>query len=146
MRFRSSVAMAMSPPVVLSLRAISGECCVKASSGDGFVRFVYLDLVCSGSRVQIPFLGSLFSVDWDLLLRRQASDPLLRVEATAVGSSPVHSTFQVHAQPSAVRRSIQRFKYMPFLVCHWWPCKTVKFLRLHGCRLQAFSLVLYSST
>ena len=97
MRFRSSVAMAMSPPVVLSLRAISGECCVKASSGDGFVRFVYLDLVCSGSRVQIPFLGSLFSVDWDLLLRRQASDPFRRVEATAVGSSPEHSTFQVHA-------------------------------------------------
>ena len=44
-----------------------------------------------------PFLGSLFSVDWDLLLRRQASDPLRRVEATAVGSSPEHSTFQVHA-------------------------------------------------
>ena len=87
----------MSPPVVLSLRAISGECCVKASSGDGFVRFAYLDLVCSGSRVQIPFLGSLFSVDWDLMLRRHASDPLRRDEATAVGNSPERSTFQVHA-------------------------------------------------
>ena len=36
----------------------------------------YLELVSSGSGVQIPFLGSLFSVNWGFLLRRQASDPL----------------------------------------------------------------------
>ena len=29
----------------------------------------YLELVSSGSGVQIPFLGSLFSVDWGFLLR-----------------------------------------------------------------------------
>ena len=57
----------------------------------------YLELVSSGSGVQFPFLGSLFFANWGFLLRRQASDPLRRDEATAVGSSPERSTFQVHA-------------------------------------------------
>ena len=37
------------------------------------------------------------SKDGARCLRRQASDPLRRDEATAVGSSPERSTFQVHA-------------------------------------------------
>ena len=62
----------------------------------------YLELVSSGSDVQFPFLGSLFSADWGFLLRRQASDPLHRDEATAVGLPPEHCTpersvVQVHA-------------------------------------------------
>lgn len=88
------------PPVHCSLRVVSGECSVEASSGDGLVRYVYLELVYLGSGVQIPVLGSLFSIDWGLLSRRQASDPLRRDETTTV------------------RRSIQRFMYMPLLVCH----------------------------
>ena len=62
----------------------------------------YLELVSSGSGVQFPFLGSLFSADWGFLLRRQASDPLHRDEATAVGlpperCTPERSVVQVHA-------------------------------------------------
>jgi hypothetical protein len=67
-----------------SLRAVSGEYDVEALSGDELVRYVYFELVSSGSGVQIPFLGSLFSVDWGLLLRRQASDPLRRNEASSL--------------------------------------------------------------
>jgi hypothetical protein len=45
----------------------------------------------------MPFLGSLFSVDWGLLLRRQVSDPLRRDEATTIGHPPERSVVQVHA-------------------------------------------------
>ena len=75
----------------------------------------YLELVSSGSDVQFPFLGSLFSADWGFLLRRQASNPLHRDEATAVGLPPEHCTpersvVQVHAMFGVSLMAIQNFE------------------------------------
>ncbi|OEL27475.1 hypothetical protein BAE44_0011505 [Dichanthelium oligosanthes] len=75
-----------------SLQAISGDC---GSSGTDLVRHVYYNLEKSGC-VQIPFLGSLSSVDWDSPSEREAPDPYPRDEVMADGFLPERSMIHVH--------------------------------------------------
>jgi hypothetical protein len=94
--------------VILPLRASSGD--ADASSGGSLVRYVYLELTASGSGLQIPFLGSFFAVEWGLLLRREASDPLLRDEVMAVSRPPERSAIEVHGMPGVSLMAIQNLE------------------------------------
>jgi hypothetical protein len=102
------VAAVRSPPVILPLRASSGD--ADTSSGGSLVRYVYLELAASGSDLQIPFLRSFFAVEWGLLLRREALDPLLRDEVTTVSRPPEHSAFEVHVVPGVSLMAIQNLE------------------------------------